>query len=69
MQPPKIDNSTQEERQAYVLDAWKCQHNCEICGKCHILKGLDPETLYADYIEGKRSYKDITMEIRNRLMG
>ena len=30
MQPPKIDNSTQEERQAYVLDAWKCLHNCEL---------------------------------------
>ena len=22
MQPPKIDNSTQEERLAYVLDVW-----------------------------------------------
>ena len=68
MQPPKIDNSTQEERQTYVLDAWKCLHNCEICGKCHILKGRDPETLYADYIQGKRSYMDITLEIRNRSM-
>ena len=25
MQPPKIDNSTKEERQAYVLEAWKCR--------------------------------------------
>lgn len=68
MQPPQIENSTREERQAYVLDAWKCLHNCETCGKCHILKGRDPETLYADYIEGKRSYMDITLEIRNRSM-
>ena len=30
MQPPKIENSTREERQAYVLDAWKCLHNCEL---------------------------------------
>ena len=52
MQPPKIDNSTREERQAYVLDAWKCLHDCEACGKCRILKGGDAETLYADYIEG-----------------
>ena len=66
MQPPQIENSTREERQAYVLDAWKCLHNCEIFGKCHILKGRDPETLYADYIEGKRSYMDVTLEIRNR---
>ena len=66
MQPPKIDNSTKEERQAYVLEAWICLHDCEACGKCRILKGRDAETLYADYIEGKRSYMDITLEIRNR---
>ena len=66
MQAPKIDNSTREERQAYVLDAWKCLHDCEACGKCLILKGRDAETLYADYIEGKRSYMDVTLEIRNR---
>ena len=65
MQPPKIDNSTKEERQTYVLEAWKCLHNCEACGKCHILKGRDVEVLYADYIEGKRNYIDITLEIRN----
>ncbi|MBR6659319.1 MAG: hypothetical protein IKL19_04500 [Paludibacteraceae bacterium] len=66
MQPPKIENSTKEERHTYVLEAWECLHNCEICGKCHILHGRDAETLYADYIEGKRSYMDVTLEIRNR---
>ena len=66
MQPPKIDNSTKEERQAYVLEAWKCLHECESWGKCRILKGRDAEILDADYIEGKRSYMDITLEIRNR---
>ncbi len=66
MQAPKIDNSTKKERLAYVLEAWKCLHDCEVCGKCRILKGWDAETLYADYIEGKRNYMDITLEIRNR---
>ena len=66
MQPPKIENSTKEEREAYVFEAWKCLHNCELCGKCHILKGRAAETLYSDYIEGKRSYMDITLEIRDR---
>ena len=66
MQPPRIDNSTREERQAYVVEAWRCRHDCESCGKCRILRGRDAETLYADYIEGKRSYMDITLEIRNR---
>ena len=56
MTPPPIEQSTQEARRAYVLDAWKCLHDCESCGKCRILKGKDAETLYADYIEGKRSY-------------
>ena len=69
MQPPKIDNSTQEERRTYVQEAWKCLHNCELCGKCHILRGRDAETLYADYIKGKRSYMDVTLEIRNRTIG
>ncbi len=63
---PKIETSTAEERRDYVLEAWRCLHDCEACGKCRILKGRDPETLYADYIEGKRSYMDITLEIRNR---
>ena len=66
MQPPKIDNSTKEERRAYVMEFWKCLHDCEPCGKCRILKDRDAETLYADYIEGKRSYMEITLEIRNR---
>ena len=64
MTTPDIHNSTKEERREYVLDAWKCLHDCEMCGKCRILRGRDPETLYADYIEGKRNYIDVTLEIR-----
>ena len=66
MKVPLIENSTKEERLAYDNEAWKCLHDCEACGKCRILKGRDPEILYADYIEGKRSYMDITLEVRNR---
>ena len=65
MPAPKIELSTPEERRAYVNKAWRCLHDCEACGKCRILKGRDAETLYADYIEGKRSYMDITLELRN----
>ncbi len=67
MVAPDIANSTRDERREYVLDAWRCLHDCEACGKCRILKGKDPETLYSDYIEGVRSYMDITIEIRNRM--
>ena len=68
MKAPAIDQSTREERLAYVLDAWKCLHDCEMCGKCRILKGKDAETLYADYIEGKRTYMDVTLEVRKTCM-
>ena len=68
MEQPKIDNSTKEERLAYVLEAWKCLHDCESCGKCRILKGKDAETLYEDYIEGKREYMEVTVGIRDRSM-
>lgn len=66
MTPPAIEQSTPEERRAFVVEAWKCLHDCESCGKCCILKGKDPETLYADYIEGLRSYMDITLDLRNK---
>ncbi len=65
MTAPPIETSTREERLAYVLDAWKCLNNCKLCGKCTMLKGRSEEVLYADYIEGKRQYMDITLEIRN----
>lgn len=64
MTPPSIDNSTRDERQAYMLRQWECMHNCEICGKCQILKGRDAEILYADYIDGNKSYLEISLEIR-----
>lgn len=65
MTPPDIKQSTKEERREYIQKAWQCQHNCELCGKCHILKGKDAETLYSEYIEGNKTYMDITLEIRN----
>jgi hypothetical protein len=64
--PPKIEESTAEERKAFVLEQWKCLHNCELCGKCSILKGREAELVYADYIDGVRSYMHITFELRNR---
>ena len=63
--PPKIEESTKEERRAYILEAWKCLNDCEACGKCRILRGRDVETLYANYIDGIREYIDVTLEIRN----
>ena len=65
MSAPSIENSTREQRLEYVVDKWRCLHNCELCGKCSILKGRDAEIVYEDYIEGRRSYMEITFEIRD----
>ncbi|MCQ2291371.1 MAG: hypothetical protein MJZ63_08900 [Muribaculaceae bacterium] len=60
------DNTTREQRRAHVLEQWRCLHCCEECGKCKVLRGRDPETLYTDYIEGRRSYLEVTLEIRKQ---
>ena len=64
MDAPKIESSTREERRAYVEEKWRCSHNCELCGKCSILKGRDAEIVYEDYIEGRCSYMEVTLRIR-----
>ncbi len=66
MPAPDIHNSTAEERCKYVREAWKCMGNCEICEKCSILKGRDAEVVYEEYIEGRRSYAEVSMELRDR---
>lgn len=63
---PGITNSTREERLAFVQEQWQCLNHCPSCGKCRILKGKDVEKLYAEYIEGRREYMEITKEIRER---
>ena len=65
MKAPSINGSTHDERREFVLEEWRCLHNCEMCGKCSILRGRDEERLYANYIEGRREYLDITLELRN----
>ena len=67
MTPPDINQSTKEQRENYVRDVWRCLNDCEACGKCRILRGRDPETLYTDYINGVREYIEITLEIRNNI--
>lgn len=62
---PDIENSTKQERLEYVLDKWRCCHSCEICGKCSVLRGVDAEIAYEDYIEGRTPYMEITKRIRN----
>lgn len=64
--PPAVDTSTTEERRAYVAQQWECLHQCEECGKCHVLHGHPAEELYADYIQGRRSYREVTLGLRRK---
>lgn len=65
MTPPPIDNSTREERLAYVLEEYKCISNCEACGLCKFFRGRDAEEAYSDYIDGKRQFMEVTMDLRD----
>ncbi|MGN0190408.1 MAG: hypothetical protein ACI39U_02010 [Candidatus Cryptobacteroides sp.] len=65
MGAPEIEGSTMEQRLEYVRNQFRCLGNCPICGKCSFLRGREAEDLYAGYIEGKRSFQDITAEHRN----
>lgn len=69
METPDIESSTREERLEFVRNEFKCLGNCPICGKCSFLRGCEAEDLYADYIEGRRSFRDITAEHRNTATG
>lgn len=65
MTPPSIHGSTRREREQYVIDAFRCISDCDNCGACQFLMGRPAEELYADYIEGRRDFREVTLEIRD----
>ena len=67
MTAPAIETSTREERLEFIREEFKCLGTCPICGKCSFLRGREAEELYADYIDGLRSFCDITIEHRNNI--
>ena len=67
MTAPAIETSTREERLEFVRNEFRCLGNCPICGKCSFLRGREAEELYADYVDGLRSFRDITIEHRNNI--
>ena len=65
MVTPDIETSTREERLEFIREECKCRGDCAGCGEGSFLGGREAEGLYADYIEGRRSFRDITAEHRN----
>ena len=56
-----IKDTTKEEREKIVHQAlWgACGIDCEFCSGCDNRGGGRPETLYQDYIDGKREIREI----------
>lgn len=59
---PDIISSTVEERRQYIRKRYPCISDCDMCGLCRVFHGRDPENAYDDYIEGKRSYVDVSRD-------
>lgn len=64
MKAPDITQSDRDERARFIRERFRCIADCEQCGNCQILHHQEPELVFAGYIEGRRSYLDIMMELR-----
>lgn len=63
---PSIDNSTREERLAYVRERYACISNCDLCGICASFGGKSPEDVLADYLDGKIEMRAALVRFRQR---
>ena len=62
-----IKDTNREEREEIVRRSLDCGGGCENCSSCW-LGGGSPETLYRDYIDGKKEIAEINREYRARLV-
>ncbi len=62
--PPEISDSTIEERREDIKKRFPCIADCDMCGRCKVFHGKDAETAYADYIQGNRSFVEVSGEYR-----
>lgn len=62
--PPPLEDSTKEERQAYIEETYHCINDCDMCGLCKVYHGKEPVLVYQDYIEGKKAFEDIAAAYR-----
>lgn len=61
---PGIEQTTREERLAYVRRRYPCISDCDQCGLCKLFHGRDAETALEDYIEGRRELAAVMMDYR-----
>ena len=61
---PDIANSTAEERREFITAKYPCIADCDMCGLCKVFRGNNAEHAYADYIDGKRSFMDVSADFK-----
>ena len=61
---PEIANSTVQERRIYIKERFPCIADCDMCGLCAAFHGKDAEQAYEDYINGLRSFMEVSADLR-----
>jgi len=61
---PEITSSTKEERRLYIKERFPCIADCDMCGLCKVFRGKDAETAYKEYIDGEKSFLEVSADYR-----
>ena len=61
---PEIAESTAEESRAYIRQRFPCIADCDMCGLCKVFRGKDAETAYKEYIDGEKSFLEVSAYYR-----
>ena len=64
MKAPEITQSDREERARFIRERFRCIADSDQCGNCQVLHLQEAELVFADYIEGRRSYTEILISLR-----
>lgn len=62
--PPDIEKSTREERESYIKKTFWCRADCDSCGICQVFGGKEPLIVFEDYIEGRKTFLEISQQYR-----
>ena len=62
---PPVNDSTRDERLAYVRTRFTCISDCDQCGLCVLFRRQDPETALKDYIEGNAEFVEVMKRYRS----
>ncbi len=61
---PDLLTSTSDERRNYIKNRFPCIADCDMCGLCSVFHGKDPEIAYAAYIQGKRTFDEVSSDYK-----